>query len=158
MNPLGCALGELCKVLLPIPEEVYFGNAGSPVAVCTLSSIRLLREIAGSDMMGEVAVAGRLLSENAGIDALIRTVNSSPNIRTIILCGREVQGHLAGDALLKLHANGVDKSGRIIGSHSPDPVLKAGGAEIRQFCDNVEIMDHTGETGLAAIAELVGSQ
>ena len=44
MNALGEAIGELCKVILPIPEERFLGNPGSSVAVCTLSSIDLLKK------------------------------------------------------------------------------------------------------------------
>jgi len=43
MNSLGNMIGELCKVILPIPEESYQGNPDSTIAVCTLSSLELQR-------------------------------------------------------------------------------------------------------------------
>ena len=48
MNAIGEAIGELCKVILPINEEFYLGNPDSKTAICTLSSIDLLKNIANS--------------------------------------------------------------------------------------------------------------
>lgn len=145
MNLLEVA-GRLCKVILPIPEDVFYGNASSAVAVCTLSSMNLLREIASSAMMERIALAGRLLSENKGIDALIRYVNKNPNITTIILCGKEVSGHRAGHSLLMVHRHGIDGDGRIVNSVSPDPVLTVTESEVAQFQRQTRIIDKIGET------------
>ncbi|HXW01890.1 MAG TPA: tetrahydromethanopterin S-methyltransferase subunit A, partial [Candidatus Nitrosotenuis sp.] len=75
MNSLAELAGQLCKILLPINEEMFYGNPSSNVAICTLSSMNLLKEISNSDLMGKIILVGRLLSENKGIDALIRYVN-----------------------------------------------------------------------------------
>ncbi len=48
MNALGEAIGELCKIILPIPEESFRGNSNSSIAVCTLSSIDLLKKFSNS--------------------------------------------------------------------------------------------------------------
>lgn len=150
MNLLEVA-GKLCKVLLPIPEDVFYGNPASTVAVCTLSSMSLLREISSSSMMNNIALAGRLLSENRGIDELIRHVNKNPNLKTVILCGKEVAGHRAGHSLLLAHKCGIDKDGRIIGSTSPDPVLTVSESEVVQFQRQIRIIDKIGETRLNSI-------
>ena len=50
MNALGEKIGELCKIILPIPEEYYHGNPNSSIAVCTLSSIDLLKKFANSEI------------------------------------------------------------------------------------------------------------
>ena len=71
MNIIGETIGEICKIILPIPEEVYYGNKQSRLAVCTLSSMNLLKKIANSDILDNIAVAGRLLSENKGIDSML---------------------------------------------------------------------------------------
>jgi tetrahydromethanopterin S-methyltransferase subunit A len=64
-------IGEICKRLLPIKHERYVGN-GSKIAICTLSSIGLLKEISNdTKLMNELAIVGRLLSENKGIDEII---------------------------------------------------------------------------------------
>ena len=36
MNAVGEAIGELCKIILPIREEFYLGNPDSHIAICTL--------------------------------------------------------------------------------------------------------------------------
>ena len=46
MNLIEDIAGELCKILLPIEEEVFYGDPKSNVVICTLSSINLLKEIA----------------------------------------------------------------------------------------------------------------
>jgi len=150
MNLLEVA-GKLCEVLLPIPEDVFYGNPSSTVAVCTLSSMNLLREIASSSMMNDISLAGRLLSENKGIDELIRHVNKNPNLKTIILCGKEAAGHRAGHSLLLAHRHGIDKDGRIIGSTSPDPILAVTESEVAQFQRQIKIVDRIGETRLYSI-------
>lgn len=157
MNTLGYIFGEVCKVLLPIPEEAYFGNPKSSTAVCTLSSISLLKEIAESDFLDKVAIVGRLFSENKGIDTLVRFVNSNPNIKTLIVCGKEVWGHKAGKSLLALYENGIDSDGRIVGSTSPDPLLEVSTTEVQQFRDQITIIDKIGETDSFVIKHAVDS-
>ena len=158
MNTLEYVFGEVCKVLLPIPEEVYFGNQNSSVAICTLSSISLLKEISDSDLLDNIAIVGRLFSENKGIDALIRFVNSNKNIKTIILCGNEVWGHKAGDSLMKLYENGIDSDGRIINSSSPDPFLEVSSVQVSNFQNQITLIDKIGETKLSNIKELIDSK
>ena len=156
MNTLGNAIGKLCKVILPISEEVFFGNQKSTIAICTLSSISLLKEISKSDMMKKIALAGRLLSENKGIDSLVRYVITS-NIDTVIVCGKDVTGHKAGHSLLTLYKNGIDDDGRIISSHSPDPVLTVTKEEATTFCNKVMLLDMIGETNLEKINQAIDS-
>lgn len=64
MNAIGEAIGKLCKVILPINEEFYIGNSDSKIAICTLSSIDLLKNIANSEILNKISIVGRLLSEN----------------------------------------------------------------------------------------------
>ena len=54
MNSLGNLIGEICKVVLPINEEFYYGNPNSSIAICTLSSLDLLKKISSSDLMNNV--------------------------------------------------------------------------------------------------------
>ena len=97
---------------------------GRHVAVCTLSSMHLLQTIATKeDIMNRILIVGRLLSENRGIDILVRFTLKHPELRYIIVCGRDVKGHQSGQALMSLHINGIDKDGRIIGAVGPDPFL-----------------------------------
>lgn len=148
---LGNIAGEICKVLFPIDEEIFFGNPNSSVAVCTLSSLKLLKEIADSTLISKIAVVGRLLSENKGIDALVNYVISNKNIKTIFICGKDTSGHRSGHSLLNLYKNGVDSDGRIIGSSSPDPVLTLTQLQIDKFQKQVQLVDKIGETSISEI-------
>ncbi len=149
MNLIEEIAGEICKILLPIEDKVYFGNSMSEVAVCTLSSMKLLDEITNSSLMSKINIAGRLLSENKGIETLVRHVISNEKIHVIILCGKDAAGHKAGHSLLCLHQNGMDKDGRIIGSQSPDPVLSLTNNEVTRFQNQIRIVDKIGETNIS---------
>ncbi|CAD6368595.1 Tetrahydromethanopterin S-methyltransferase 23 kD subunit [metagenome] len=155
MNNLGNMIGELCKVILPIPEEAYLGNADSSIAVCTLSSINLLKQISNSDLLNHIAIAGRLFSENKGIDSLIRHVNQNKKIKTMLVCGKEVWGHKAGHSLFELHKNGIDNHGRIINSTSPDPFLTVTKAEIIYFQNEITLVNLINETNFETIKKSI---
>jgi len=157
LNIIGNIFGEVCKTLFPIPEELYFGNANSSIAICTLSDIHLLKKISNSNLMKNIALVGRLLSENKGIDSIIRYVNSNHNVKIIIICGEDVFGHQSGDSLLALHKNGIDLNGRIINSSSPDPVLTVSQMEVIKFQNQVKIINKIGRSNLKEISKLVKS-
>lgn len=155
MNKFENIAGEICKIILPIPDTVFYGNKDSQVAVCTLSSIDLLRKFSEPRLLKNIAIVGRLLSENKGIESLIQYVNENPNIKTIILCGKEVSGHKAGHSLLALYNNGTDKTGRIINSSSPDPFLKISNSKIKKFQNQVRIINMIGETDQEKILQAI---
>ncbi len=155
MNALGETIGELCKIILPIPEEYYSGNSDSSIAVCTLSSIDLLKKLANSKILSHVSIAGRLLSENKGIDSIIKYVNKNQKINIIIVCGKEVWGHKAGHSLFQLHKNGVDKNNRIINSTSPDPYLTVSKSQIQYFQNNITLVNLIAETDFATISDKI---
>jgi tetrahydromethanopterin S-methyltransferase subunit A len=144
------AAGKVCEAVLPIKHDYYFGK-GKTLAICTLSSIGLLEEIAKSDLVDRVAIAGRLLSENKGIDAMIKFSTEHPDLRRIIVCGKEVRGHRAGQALLALAKNGTDDEGRIIGALGPYPVLKSPAKAVEAFRRQVEIIDMVGTVDINSL-------
>ncbi len=94
--------------------DYIIGNPASPSAIVTpMSDRRIWKE----GIEAGAAIAGRMLTANIGIEKVICNVIANPNIRYLILCGKESQGHLAGEGLVALLKNGVDgKSKRIIGS------------------------------------------
>ena len=155
MNALGETIGELCKIILPIPEESYRGDPNSSIAVCTLSSIDLLKKLANSEILNHLSIAGRLLSENKGIDSIIEHVNKNQKITTIIVCGKEVWGHKAGHSLFRLHKNGVDKNNRIINSTSPDPYLTISKSQIQYFQNNITLVNLIAETDFTTISDKI---
>jgi tetrahydromethanopterin S-methyltransferase subunit A len=155
MNSLGNLIGELCKVVLPITEESYQGNLNSSIAICTLSSLDLLKKMANSDILQYVSIVGRLLSENKGIDAIVQHVNQNQKISTIVVCGKEVWGHKAGHSLFQLHKNGIDNNRKIIGSTSPDPYLTVSLSQINYFRNKIKLVNLTNETDLNKIKQKI---
>jgi len=155
MNALGETIGELCKFLLPIPDEYFYGNSNSSIAICTLSSIDLLKKISNSDILNNFSIVGRLLSENKGIDSIIEYVNKNQKITTIIVCGKEVWGHKSGHSLFLLHENGIDKNNRIINSTSPNPFLTISKSKIQYFQNNITLVNLINETNYEIILEKI---
>jgi len=155
MNSIGNAIGELCKIILPIPEESYLGNSNSSIAICTLSSMDLLKKISNSELLNHISIAGRLLSENNGIDSIIKYLNQNKKVKTLIVCGKEVWGHKAGHSLIKLHENGINEYGRIINSSSPDPFLTSTKSEIDYFQNEINLVNMINETNLETIKKYV---
>lgn len=151
MNKLSDTIGKLCEVLLPIPEEFYIGNTNSSICVCTLSSIKLLKELKNSKIIENVAISGRLFTENKGIDSIIKYVNQNKKIKTIIVCGKEVWGHKSGHSLFQLHKFGVDKNNRIINSTSPKPILTVSNSQIQYFQKEITLVNLINETNLQLI-------
>lgn len=155
MSSFGNLIGEICKAILPIPEESYIGNTDSSIAICTLSSIELLKEISNSELLNHISIVGRLLSENKGIDSIIKYVNQNKKIKTIIICGKEVWGHRAGHSLIELHKNGINNFGRIINSTSPNPFLTVTKSEITYFQNEINIINIINETNFDIIKKFV---
>ena len=154
MKRLEGGVGKMCKALVPIKHEYYLGS-GKAVAICTLSSIDLLEMISRSYLMNKVLIAGRLLSENKGIDAMIAFTIKHPELRRILICGKEVKGHRAGQALLALASNGMDLSGKIIGAASPNPIVTLSAQEVDTFRRQVQIIDLIGTVDIGRIARVL---
>ena len=155
MNALGEAIGELCKIILPIPEEFFLGNSNSSIAICTLSSMDLLKKFANSEVLDDISIVGRLLSENKGIDSILKYVNQNQKIKTIIVCGKEVLGHRSGHSLFQLYENGVDKNKKIIGSTSPDPILTVSKSQIQYFQKNIALVNLINTTDFEKILDKI---
>ena len=155
MNKLSDAIGKLCEVLLPIPEEFYIGNTNSSICVCTLSSIKLLKELKNSEIFENIAIAGRLFTENKGIDSMIQHVNENKKIKTIIVCGKEVWGHKSGHSLFELYQNGIDDDKRIINSTSPEPFLTVSKSQIQYFQKEITLVNLINETNIESIINAI---
>ena len=151
MNKLGETIGKICEIFLPISEEFYIGNINSPVCICTLSSIKLLKEIKNSKIIDDVAIVGRLFTENKGIDSIVKHVNQNKKIKTIVVCGKEVWGHKSGHSLFQLHKYGIDDNNKIINSTSPNPFLTVSELEIKYFQKEITLLNLIGETNIESI-------
>lgn len=155
MNSLGNLIGEICKVVLPINEDFYHGNPNASIAICTLSSLDLLKKISSSDLLQNVSIVGRLLSENKGIDSIIRYVCQNKKIKKIIVCGKEVWGHKAGHSLFELYKNGVNDRGRIINSNSPNPFLTVSKSQVNYFQTKIILINMINEINYDKIKEKI---
>jgi len=113
------------------PEEGRYvrGNDYSSVAVCVILDtfdFAIPSELNELVMVGAdsgAALAGLLQTENIGLEKMICNIVANPNIRYIVLCGRESPGHLPGESLLALEENGVTDTKQIIGTKALTPYL-----------------------------------
>lgn len=148
-------VGVVCKVLLPLPIDLFVGGS-STISLCTLSSFDLLIQISKHHVLKHITLAGRLLSENKGIDEIIQYFNRYPNSNQLIICGEDIKGHYPGDALINLHRNGIDSRGKIILTKAMRPFLKSSLNEIENF-RKIKIYDLRGCCDIGKISELVYS-
>jgi tetrahydromethanopterin S-methyltransferase subunit A len=127
----------------PVAGEFVLGSQASPVAVCALASQSLLPALAGRP---EIAIAGRVYTENLGIEKMVQNLLANPTLRVLIVCGRESR-HRVGQAILSLHRNGLDPlTRRIQGATGPEPILA--GLSLEQaaaFQQRFEVIDLIGE-------------
>ncbi|MFP4655513.1 MAG: tetrahydromethanopterin S-methyltransferase subunit A [Methanohalobium sp.] len=124
------------------------GNPESRVAVVTLAS--------SINPYPEAAIWGTCKTENLGAEKLVANIVSNSNIRYVLLCGGESRGHLSGHTLLKLHQNGIDEKGRIIGSEGAIPFIEnIPRIAIHRFQKQVELIDCIGLTDLEKIKNIV---
>jgi tetrahydromethanopterin S-methyltransferase subunit A len=107
--------------------------------------------------MDKLVIAGRLLTENEGIDKIIEYCIQNPQIEYIILCGKDVKGHYPGDALISLIKNGVNDSGKVIDTIAPNPYLVADKENIAKFKNQISIVDLRKCLDISRISETVNS-
>ena len=142
----------------PWPEVAgayALGNATAPVAVCCLTSDDL---VSPSASMTGVSIAGRLFTPNLGIEKVIRNVTANGSIRFLVVCGKESSIFRPAQALHALMAQGVTQERRIKGAVGHLPVLtNIDRARIETFRRQIELVDCTGETNLAVLAQRAGS-
>ncbi len=127
------------------PVEVgryRLGNSHSPVAVCTEATISGIKVD-----LEKIAVIGKCVTENVGVERIVKNLIANPNIRFLIVCGKVSKGHAVGQTLLALAKNGVDKEMRVVGSKGSIPLLKhLTLEEIERFRKQILVVDLRGET------------
>jgi tetrahydromethanopterin S-methyltransferase subunit A len=57
--------------------------------------------------------------------------------------------------LFELHNNGIDNTGRIIGSTSPDPYLTVSQSQINYFRNEINLVNMTNETNFNKIKQKI---
>lgn len=154
-NNVNNLLGVCCYYLLPIKQEFYFGT-GEYIGICTLSSLNLLKEIKNDqEIINKIVIVGRLLSENKGIDQIIKFTVSNKKLKYLLLCGKEVKGHFSGQTLIALKKNGVDNEKKIILSLAPNPFLECKNQEIDYFRRHVNVIDKIGLCDIDKIRDII---
>ncbi|HUW47106.1 MAG TPA: (Fe-S)-binding protein [Dehalococcoidia bacterium] len=140
------------------PEEGRYvrGNDYSPVAVCVILDTfdfaipTELNELVMAGADSGAALSGMLQTENIGLEKMVCNIVANPNIRYIVLCGRESAGHLPGESLLALKENGVADTKQIVGTRALTPYLHNIPLElierfIRQIVSIVNLLCEPGE-------------
>lgn len=142
----------------PLPGDYTVVRYGASVAVCALNSEDLAKALAQSAPEG-LAIVGTMHTENLGIERVIRNLLTNPNIRFLVLCGddtRQLIGHLPGQSMESLFANGLDETQRIVGAKGKRPFLKNISREhVRAFVAQVQLVSMIGECDVARIAEAI---
>lgn len=132
--------GVVCKVVYPIPLS-SFNGMGTEVAVCTLSSMTLLKKISKNAIMEKLLIVGRLFSENKGIEQLIEFCVKYPDLKYLILCGKDTNGHYPADALISLVRYGLDENRKVISTKAPYPFIECSTDLVNQFREQIKLID-----------------
>lgn len=168
--------GEILKVKPPTdypPEKGCYlrGNDFSPVAVVVLlnapygtmppevqSIPKNIENLVKVAIETGAALSGTLQTENIGIEKIVCNIVANPNIRYLIVCGHEVEGHNTGTAIKALIENGIDERRTIIGSQAKTPYLFNIPLEaISRFREQLTLIDLIGETDPEVIIKGVWS-
>lgn len=138
-----------------MPGTYQVGDPNGPVAVCALTSERLIGPLVA---LPGVAIAGMVYTANLGITRIIVNITSNPAIRFLLICGKDSALFKPGQSLVSLSEKGVDEKRRIIDATGYDPVLPSiDPQQVAQFRKQVEILDWTGEEDLQVLQERVKS-
>jgi tetrahydromethanopterin S-methyltransferase subunit A len=93
----------------------------APIAVALLGS---REDLAFVSSLEGIAIAGSLTTENLGVEHILKNVIANPFIRHVLLFGKDVSGHLPGNALISLVDNGIGNSHKILGATGARALLK----------------------------------
>jgi len=141
-----------------LPGDYQVIRFTAPVAVCTLHSRELVRNVARAAPRG-LSIVGSLQTENLGIERVVENVVSNPNLRFLLLCGDDTPGavgHFPGQSMLALARNGTDSKGRIQGAKGKRPWPKnLDCAVLGHFREHVEVIDAIGTSDVSRIARHV---
>ena len=127
----------------PVEDGRYkVGNPQSSIAVCTEATVE------GIEVdLKKVAIIGKCVTENIGIEKVVKNIVSNPNIRFLILCGKQSRGHDVGQTLISLRDHGLNKDRRVIGSTGSIPVMKnLKSDEVQRFRKQILPIDLQGIT------------
>ena len=149
---------ELREGWPPLPGDYQVIRFQAPVAVCTLNSDHLIKELGDANIEG-LSIVGSLHTENLGIEHLIRNILANPHIRFLIICGEDTHktiGHLPGQSLIALMQQGVNEKMRIIDAKGKRPLLKNITSEyVEAFRSQIKVIPQIGNTDITALKHLI---
>ena len=138
-----------------VAGEYRVGDVTAGVAVCTLSSRDLIAPVS---VLPGVAIAGRLITVNLGIERMVTNLLGNPGIRALVICGKDSPVFHTAQAIRALVENGVTAERRIIGAQGHWPVLgNLSTAQIARFRDQVMLVDAIGTREIPMIARQVAA-
>lgn len=148
----------------PVEKGGYLvSNPFSPVGVVIILTApydkipKEIEELVRAGVEKGAGISGTLQTANIGIEKIIANLISNPNIRYLILAGRE-SGHFPSDALKSLFKNGTDEKGYIINTKAPTAILKNIPKEaIERFRDQVQLIDLSGIADIKILGSIVKS-
>jgi tetrahydromethanopterin S-methyltransferase subunit A len=128
-------------------------NPNGQIAVCTLATDTLIKQIA---QWNNIAIVGKVYTPNLGIEKIILNSVSNPNIRFLLVCGKDSPVFHTGQALQSLFQYGIDKDKRIINAIGHYPVLRNLAVEkINQFLEQVELVDCLDEKNIEILHQKI---
>ncbi len=130
-----------------IKGEYDVGNVENCVAVITLGS----HLPGGPQLDAGAAITGPCKTENLGIEKVVAHIISNPNLRFLLITGSEVKGHITGQAMSSMHANGVEDN-RIVGATGAIPYIENINEEaMERFQQQVECVELIGTEDMGEI-------
>ena len=138
----------------PVTAGAYvIGNPSATVAVCALTSRDILAQVAA---LPGVAIAGRLITCNLGIEKIVVNVSANPNIRALLICGKDSAVFQPSQSLRSLFEHGIDAQKQIVGATGYLPVLQGVDAMmVEGLRRRVSVVDRTGLDDLSEIGREV---
>lgn len=148
----------------PIEKGRYLvGNPFSPVGVVVVLSApydnipKETEELARAGVEKGAGISGTLQTANIGIEKIVVNLISNPNIRYLILTGRE-SGHFPADALKALFRNGTDEFCHIVKTKAPTTILKNIPKEaVERLRQQIQLIDLSGCIEIKILEEAVQS-
>lgn len=146
----------------PIEKGKYLvSNPLSPVGVVVILATpydkipKETEELVRAGVEKGAGISGTLQTANIGIEKIVVNLISNPNIRYLILSGRE-SGHFPGDALKALFKNGIDEKGYILKTKAPTAILKNIPEEaIERLRQQIQLIDLSGIIEMELLEEAV---
>lgn len=139
----------------PVAGEYTVLDKSAPVAVSTLASVKLEERLAKLRPAG-LCIVGKTETENIGIDKIVKNVITNPAISSLIIAGKDPEGHQSGKSLVALYENGVDKNMRVIGSRSRRPILKnVSLTEVNKFRRQIQIDNQIGCENVKLLVKII---